>query len=62
MGTSPIGPFAAQAIWRVGSLVPHDGKMLYRQREKKITWRWVYQQEKVKAIVRGKGAGLACQQ
>lgn len=33
--TSSIGPFAAQAIRRVGSLFPHYGKMLYRQREKK---------------------------
>lgn len=48
MSTSPVGPSAAQAIWRVGRLSLHlDSKMLYKQREEKkikITWRCVYQQ------------------
>lgn len=59
MGTSSVGPFAAQAIWRVGSLSPHDGKMLYRQREEKqITWRWVYQQREGKGCGVGEGSRL----
>lgn len=44
MDISPTGPFAALAIWRVGSLNPHGAKMLYKQKEKRNTWRWVYQQ------------------
>lgn len=34
-GASPRSPFAAQAIWRAGNFFPQDGKILYRQTEKK---------------------------
>jgi len=58
MGTSPIGPFTAQAIWSTGSLSPHAGKMLYRQKEIKVTWRWVYQQREGKGHRMGERSRL----